>query len=259
MNISIITVVLNGMPRLEKTIESVLSQNNDSYGIEYIILDGGSTDGSVELIKSYQKRLKYWRTKKDDGLYSAMNEGINMCTGDIIGIINSDDWYENDAFKHVIDNYVSSDLNTVLYGAVRYFKADQQIDRIELSHHSNLLTRMIGHPGVFVPRVIYDKYGLFDTQYKIAADYELMIRFYKSGVYFKSIDMVLANFVEGGLTSKKSSRKEVLEIKYKYNIIEYKKYIVIKLINVTKYTYHGLINKYLKLKRYMHHIKNKDN
>lgn len=114
IKVSIITVVYNGVKNIEQTIKSVLHQTYSN--IEYIVIDGGSTDGSLDIIKKYSDSISYWVSEADKGIYDAMNKGISKATGDLIGIINSDDWYEPDAIMNMVTAY---EENTVLYGIIR--------------------------------------------------------------------------------------------------------------------------------------------
>ena len=180
MKISIITVTFNSAKTIEGTIESVLSQKCPN--IEYIIIDGGSTDGTVQIIERYQKRISKWISEKDHGMYDAMNKGISMATGDVVGILNSDDVYMN---AHVV-----SDLMTLMQAKkaqvvfADLILVDQNDDNKILRYydsgrfHPNKFQYgwMPAHPTVFVKRELYDAVGPFSTTYQIAADYEMLIR-----------------------------------------------------------------------------------
>ena len=180
MKVSIITVSFNSAKTIANTIESVLSQ--DFPEIEYIIIDGNSSDDTVKIIHQYENRISKWISEKDQGMYDAMNKGIAMATGDVIGILNSDDVYMN---HHVI-----SDLMSLLE------KQKAQVvfaDLILVDHNDdNKVLRyydsghfhpekfrygwMPAHPTVFVRRELYQTVGPFSTTYQIAADYEMLIR-----------------------------------------------------------------------------------
>ncbi len=109
--VSIITVVYNGIAHLEQTIQSVLNQTYDN--VEYIIIDGGSTDGTVELIKKYEESIAYWVSESDGGIYDAMNKGISNATGEIVGLINADDWYETGTIEKVVETFQNSEVDVV--------------------------------------------------------------------------------------------------------------------------------------------------
>src|SRR6185369_14725253 len=119
--VSIITVAYNAYPFIEKTIQSVLSQTYSP--IEYIIIDGGSTDYTVDIIKGYSNRIAYWSSEKDNGISEAFNKGLSKATGDIIGIINADDWYENDTVERVVYDFGNADI---LYGDLQLLKKEKK-------------------------------------------------------------------------------------------------------------------------------------
>ena len=180
MKVSIITVAFNSAKTITGTIESVLSQ--DYPEIEYIIVDGNSSDDTVSIIRRYEGRIAKWISEKDHGMYDAMNKGIAMATGDIIGILNSDDMYMN---NHVVTEMVDLMQTTKSQVAFADLILVDQIDENKIlryydsSHfHPNKFRFgwMPAHPTVFVRREIYQIVGPFAIDYQIAADYELMIR-----------------------------------------------------------------------------------
>lgn len=179
--VSIVTVVFNNAGTVRDAIDSVLSQTYQN--IEYIIVDGASTDGTTEIIQSYGKKITTFISEKDKGIYDAMNKGLKLATGDIIGILNSDDFYiDNQVIFKVIqifqDNSVDSMFADLVYihpnnlaKTVRYY------DSSHFSPKKFAYGWMPAHPTFFVKRKIYEQYGYFKTDYKIAADYELLARF----------------------------------------------------------------------------------
>lgn len=180
MKVSIITVAFNSAKTIEGTIQSVLSQ--DYPDIEYIVVDGGSSDGTVEIIERYQNRITQWISEKDHGMYDAMNKGIAMATGDVIGILNSDDIYMN---THVISDLMAlMQTQKVQVVFADLILVDQNNDNKVLRYydsghfHPNKFQYgwMPAHPTVFVKRDLYDAVGPFSTTYQIAADYEMLIR-----------------------------------------------------------------------------------
>lgn len=221
--VSIITPVYNAERTLEHTVTSVLSQSYPN--IEYIILDGGSTDGTLEIIKRHDKSIHRWVSRPDGGMYFAMNEGIARSTGELVGIINGDDWYEPDALRTVVREYVSSDRQTVLYGVTRYYD-ERGLDMILSYDHSKLPSRMINHPTCFIPKTIYDRFGTFDTRYRVAADYDLLLRLFRHGVAFKHVEQILANFRHGGYSSQNKSAREVLRIQLENGYITRGQYLL---------------------------------
>lgn len=208
--VSIITIVYNGKKFIEQTIKSVLSQTY--FKIEYIIIDGGSTDGTIDIIRKYQDSLAYWVSEPDKGISDAFNKGIKRARGVIVGVINADDWYEKDAVEHVVRSMHAAD---VLYGNMRIWK-EGKVD-FELEGNHNLLEKemTINHPTVFVRKECYERYGVFDETFKCAMDYELMLRFYKNGCVFFHLPHVLANLRWEGFSDKnwRMGCKETLKAK----------------------------------------------
>jgi glycosyltransferase involved in cell wall biosynthesis len=211
--VSIITIVYNGEKHLEQTIESVLSQSYKP--IEYLVVDGGSTDNSLNIIGSYANRIARWKSEKDRGISDAFNKGISMATGTIIGIINADDWYEPEAIQSAVISLQDSDI---AYGDLRLIK-DGKTDFVLKGNHQFLDSEMtINHPTVFVKKEWYEKKGLFNEKYKCAMDYDLLLRFKHAGARFKHVPKVLANMRWEGMSDAKwlLGCRETLEIKNKY-------------------------------------------
>lgn len=210
--ISIITVVLNAEKTIERTIKSVVSQKYNN--IEYIIIDGGSTDSTLDIIKKYEEQIEYFVSEPDYGIYDAMNKGIRYATGEIVGIINSDDWYEKDIFIDVAKCFEKYNLDG-LFGDLKYHRADGNVDKLQNDSFKFFWRGMVmGHPTVFVRRDVYLKYGLYDCKYRIAADFDLLCKIIYSGVRFAYIKKNIANFSEGGISTTQSQIcvKETLDI-----------------------------------------------
>lgn len=206
--ISIITVVLNGEKFIEETIQSVIDQAYDN--VEYIIIDGGSTDGTLDFIKKYEDMIDYWISEKDGGIYDAMNKGISLSLGEKIGIINSGDWYNPNAFENL-----QWQNECIEYGLLRLIKNEQEYQIIRKSHKF-LNESMIPHPASFVSKSIYKKIGLYNKKYRYSADYDFMIMAKENNITFFSIDRILANFRLGGVSSSSKAFLETNLIKYKY-------------------------------------------
>jgi glycosyltransferase involved in cell wall biosynthesis len=211
--VSIITIVYNGEKHLEQAIRSVVEQTYSN--IEYIIVDGGSTDNSISIIKKYESRISNWISEKDNGISDAFNKGLRKATGEIIGIINADDWYEKDAVARVVENIGEYDI---AYGDLQLYKEDKK-DFILLGNAEQLTDVMtVNHPTVFVKKAVYDGYGLFDESLRCAMDYDLMLRFKVNNCRFKYIPKVLANMRWAGTSDNNwlQGCKETLSIKNKY-------------------------------------------
>lgn len=216
MKISIITVCLNSEKTIEQTIKSVIGQQDNDF--EYIIVDGNSKDRTLEIIEKYRDNISIIVSEPDHGIYDAMNKGIDLATGDIIGIINSDDWYEPDVFGMVRKCFAESDAE-VIYGRVNLIGTNGESE-VFIPGDIEKLRYKIGplHPTVFVKKEIYKKYKTFQVKYKIAADYDLMLRLYIGGVKFRCLDKVMANYRRGGTSDQEVEMcaEETLRISLNY-------------------------------------------
>ena len=202
MKLSIITVSLNSETTIEQTIQSVISQKDES--VEYIVIDGNSTDRTLEIVNKYKVGVDIIISEPDQGIYDAMNKGISLSTGEIIGIINSDDWYEEGTIKKVREYFEDSGAD-VVYGNINLIGENGNIELKVPSDINKIRYEMIiPHPTTFVKKDIYEKYGCFSLEYKIAADYELMLRYYINGVKFAYLNEILANFRMGGISYQQS-------------------------------------------------------
>ncbi len=198
--ISVITVVYNGEKHLEETILSVIKQSFAN--LEYIIIDGGSTDGTINIIKKYESKINYWITEPDNGIYDAMNKGLAKASGEFVGIINSDDFYEPEALSIIANEVTKNPETDVFFGDLYILNknlADKQLQTYKKGYKLNK-GFSIWHPTVFVKNQCYKKYGSFDISFKIAADYELLLRLKKNGCFFKYINKPITNFREGGIS-----------------------------------------------------------
>jgi glycosyltransferase involved in cell wall biosynthesis len=215
--VSVVTVVFNTHETIERTIESVVGQSYDN--VEYIVVDGGSDDGTLDTIKQYANKIDYFVSQPDNGIYDAMNKGISLSSGDIVGIINSDDWYERDTVETIARTYEEDD-GCIQYGICRYFDDEGEII-VQTPLASRLERQMIAHPTCFVPKRLYTMHGDFDTDYKIAADYDLMLRMYKKGVPFRLHHKLLSNCTVGGAchSNPHTSFREIAMIKHRHSVI----------------------------------------
>ena len=184
--ISIITATFNSAKTLKDTIQSVLRQTNKDF--EYLIVDGGSTDETIDIVKSYESefsgRLK-WVSEKDKGIYDAMNKGIKMASGDIVGILNSDDYFtSDDILQTVADAFKRQEIDAI-YGDIHFIRDGNPKKCIR--YYSSRMFRpfwlrigfMPAHPSFYCKREIFDKAGLYSLDYKIGADYEMLVRLFK--------------------------------------------------------------------------------
>ena len=243
--ISVITVVYNGDKHLQQTIDSVYNQTYKN--IEYIIIDGGSTDNTINIIKQNEEKISYWVSEPDDGLYHAMNKGINVANGELIGLINSDDWYELNATELVVEAYLKYPTKKIFHG-YRYDVLENGERKEYRFDNSGFRFKYYGmtysHPSMFISKEVY-KDNRYNTKFKIYSDYQLILKaFLKNPNDFCYIEKPLANFRLGGISSqstffyelkegflaRKNAKMSLIE-----NIFSYTLILVLKpLINVLK-------------------------
>lgn len=198
IKISIITVCLNSVGTIEQAIRSVVNQSYQN--IEYIIIDGGSTDGTTDIIRKYEDRLSYWSSEPDQGIYDAMNKGIDKANGQVVAFLNSDDWYEPGVIKYAAEQFADSGVQ-VLSGLLYYWTGDS---RTIICQHENdfRLTMACSHQAVFVRRELFEKYGKFNLKYAICADYDWLLKLYNEGVTYTYCKEVFTNVRSGGVSSR---------------------------------------------------------
>lgn len=207
MKISIITVTFNSAATVRDTIESVLKQENKDY--EYLVIDGGSKDNTVDVIKEYEPKFEgrmHWVSEKDKGMYDGINKGIRMATGDIVGIINSDDFYHRTDIFDIINKAFEEDKGIeAIYGDVRFVHPDnleKTVRYYSCKHWKPWRFRfgfMPAHPTFFTYKENFEKYGYYQFDYHIAADYELLIRhLYTNKVPAKYVPLDFMKMRTGG-------------------------------------------------------------
>lgn len=249
MKISLITVTYNAGGVLCCAIESALHQTYSN--LEYIIVDGASKDNTLDIIRAYepqfQGRMK-WISEPDCGLYDAMNKGIRMATGDVVGILNSDDFFtSNDVLEKVAESFINNDVDAV-YGDIHFVRSDD-LNRCVRYYSSRIFRRGLmrlgfipAHPSFYCRRECFEKYGCYKTDYKIAADFDLLLRFiyvHHIRIKYLSVDMVtmrLGGASTSGLKSRMTGMKEhlrsfrengvktnrfLLSLRYFYKLTEY--------------------------------------
>ncbi|MDQ6480211.1 glycosyltransferase family 2 protein [Dyadobacter sp. LHD-138] len=206
MKVSIITVVFNGVSTINHCIESVLKQDFDS--IEYIIIDGNSKDGTQEVIASYGSKIHQFLSEPDKGIYDAMNKGIKLATGDLIGILNADDFYASNTVISEIVGAIEKDNADACYGDLNYVDAQDEsvIKRKWISGkykpNAFLMGWMPPHPTFFLKKKCYEKLGDFRLDMGSAADYELMLRMiYKHGIKPAYVPSVIVKMRTGGVSN----------------------------------------------------------
>jgi glycosyltransferase involved in cell wall biosynthesis len=206
MRFSIITPVYNAEKTIERTLLSVIKQPRKAE-LEYIVVDGGSQDRTFEIIQKYVNYIDVFISESDGGVYDAMNKGIGRSAGDIIGIINSDDWYNDNALQTVEKAFIEHPDTDILYSPIyNYF--DGEYLNTFLPGQLDLLPFKftINHPSCFIRRSAYDKLGNYDLSYRIAADYDLILRAYQSGLTFRSVSTPLVSYSLNGMSGKPFSK-----------------------------------------------------
>ena len=234
--VSIITVCFNSEKTIERTIKSVLEQTYKN--LEYIIVDGKSTDKTLEIVKKYRPLFKGRMkviSEPDQGIYDAMNKGIGNASGALIGIINSDDYYETDTVENVVAAMKDEDYQ-ILYGMLRVIKENEDTRVIVMPKHENLENEMLAHPTCFVTKKVYSDFGMYDIKYRSCADHDFMLRMRKhSEVVFIPVYKLLANFTEGtGMSAQESSVLEALGMLSEHGIISKTRYRLILMKNRCK-------------------------
>lgn len=207
--VSIVTIVRNGSSSLIRAAESVLSQ--DYPEIEYIIVDGGSTDSTLDIIHDLEKHIAVWVSEPDRGISDAFNKGIALARGEIVGLLNCDDWYTPGAIDTVARAF-SDRTADIVYGFIQYWTEERKPSFLVESNHHFLNTGMtVGHPTVFVRRTLYERIGLFRTDFRLAMDYEWLLRASNAGAAFVGVPEILANMQDGGIGDRRwvASLREV--------------------------------------------------
>ena len=242
IKISVVTPVLNCVNSIRSTIESVLQQSHTN--VEYIIIDGGSTDGTLDIIKEYQDKVDLILTGKDRSIADAMNKGMNKATGLTIGILNADDTYLLDTLREVCKSYERYP-NAVLHGDMRVFSSDVSYYDVKAVDNPNFKKGMvINHPTMFIPRNIVNEFGDYDEDFQICGDWEICIRYFLNNVRFERINKIMTYYKIGGVSTTRPSIvfDEMHKIREKYSLYKfidfrYMREIILILIfrnNVTK-------------------------
>ncbi len=198
--LSVVTVTLDPGPGLVRTMRSVLQW--DPARVEYIVIDGGSTDGTLRTLREFDHRLEYWVSEPDGGISAAFNKGISLCRGRIIGLLNGGDWYEDHTLDTVVSLLAARPDAGVLCGDLQFWQGRDRGCRCQ-SRPELLTTDMtVTHPACFVRRGVYLEHGGFDESFRLAMDYELLLRLFTRGVGFLRTDRVLADMEHQGLAER---------------------------------------------------------
>ncbi|MDE6808092.1 MAG: glycosyltransferase, partial [Prevotella sp.] len=209
MKVSIITVAYNSAETISNTISSVLKQTYND--IEYIVVDGLSTDDTISIVQSYEQKFNgrlRWISEKDKGIYDAMNKGIRMATGDIVGILNSDDFLtSNYVIERTVENF--TDDVEAIYGNVHFVKPNNLKKSVRFYSGKPFRPWMVRfgfippHPSFYIRRNVYEKYGLYDPSFRISGDVELISRLsFIKKISMKYVNMDFVTMLEGGESTK---------------------------------------------------------
>lgn len=198
--ISIITVCYNSKAHLEEAINSVLNQTYRNK--EYIVIDGGSTDGTLNIINKYRDRIDYFVSEKDRGISDAFNKGIKAATGDIIGICNADDQLAPDCMQILADNYEDGIDIYRMNEVVKNFETGEEfLTKPTLVYGKRLITHYTCHMGCFITKSAFERFGMYDVNLKIQMDTDLLRRFTVKGAAYKYIDANCGYFRQGGVST----------------------------------------------------------
>ena len=242
MKFSIITVSLNSLDTIEDCIKSVVNQSYKN--IEYIIIDGGSTDGTLDIIRKYASKISFWITEKDNGIYDAMNKGIELTTGDVVGFLNSDDMFYDSRVVERIVNAFEKDIDCI-YGNLIYISRSN-IKKITRRWISNEFKEGLfekswtpAHPTFYCRKKVYDRYGAYRLDFNIASDVELMYRFLqKYRLRSKFINYYIVKMRNAGVSNRglksiviitKEMKRAIKENGGNFNLL---KYLFFKLLKI---------------------------
>ena len=205
--VTIVTVVFNNRKHIERAIVSVLAQSYRN--IEYIIIDGGSTDGTVEEIKKFDSRIAYWHSSRDGGISDAFNWGASLARGDYVGLVNSDDWMEPEQVAQAIEALNSG--SAFVFGDLVYHRRNGEPAYVitgDPDYVQRLWHRMpqVTHPTALVRREVYERHGLFDTSLKIGMDYDWLYRLHLAGVRGVHTRRIRGHMALGGISDASWSR-----------------------------------------------------
>jgi glycosyltransferase involved in cell wall biosynthesis len=202
MKISVITVVYNSVSTIEKTIQSVLAQSYKN--LEYIIIDAQSTDGTLAVIEKYKDQITIVLSEKDEGYYDGLNKGINLATGEIIGALNADDRFAAiDVLEKIAIEFNNNPNLESVIGDIAFANKNNKISRYYSGAHFKISHFKWGvmppHPSFYCKKNTYNKLGLYGTHFKLAGDYELMLRYlWKNKITFKYVPMLMVYMQKGG-------------------------------------------------------------
>jgi glycosyltransferase involved in cell wall biosynthesis len=207
LKVSIITVSYNSASTIKDTIESVIAQTYEN--IEYIVVDGNSRDDTMDIVNSYSKVIDNVVSEPDKGIYDAMNKGVQLATGDIVGILNSDDFYETTTvIEDIVEHFNNNKSADVVFGDV-VFVEHKNLKKVVRYYSSKKFKPfklrfgwMPPHPATFIRKSVYNKYGLYKLGYKISSDYEMFVRLLMvAKLSFSRVDKIIVRMRSGGAST----------------------------------------------------------
>jgi len=196
--ITLITVVKNGESYLAQTIESVVAQSYPN--IDYIIIDGGSSDRTLTIVRKNEEHIAEWISEPDNGIYDAMNKGLSMAHGELIGFLNADDFLEPDAVENLVEEYRKRNIPGIYYGDTIIHQDDLGVVFPLRAAQNQYAGMGFCHPSCLVHREVFEKTGPFDLKYRIASDYDFVLKARSLSVPFFKVDKFIANYRNTGLT-----------------------------------------------------------
>ena len=229
--LSIVIVVRNGENHIEQAIRSIHSQAYDN--VEHIIVDGGSTDRTLDIVRAYEDRIDIWVSEPDRGIYDAMNKGIGLSSGDLIGLLNSDDWYAEGALAEVAGIHAAGGGRDRIIAGKWSIVLDRMNLAIEATPSFRFHTGMpLCHQAMFIPRAVYASVGPYDTAYRYAADLDMALRLYTSHIPFAFSNKVLVHFRATGASDRhyRESVREASGIIRKY--LPYRTYLAYRAVRL---------------------------
>ena len=205
LKLSLVTVVYNAQDTIRQCIQSVISQNYPN--LEYIIIDGGSTDNTLSIIREYHDHIHVLVSEPDQGIYDAMNKGIRLATGDVVGMLNADDQFAGDDVLQSVAGIFTQQDTEIVYGDLDIMDQHRRVIRKWRSGQYNRNAFKLGfmppHPTFYCRRNLFDQFGFYSLDHGSAADYELMLRLmYRHGVRSYHLKQVMVNMRTGGISSK---------------------------------------------------------